>query len=224
MKLSHLLFILILLIGTGCNTSSPKPISLSIIHMNDIHSHLDEEPLDLTFNTHTVRVNAGGYPRIATAIASFQNQEHNTLLLNAGDALQGTLYYTLFKGEVDAKMMNALKWDAFVLGNHEFDDGDANLDRFINSLEIPTVAANVVPRADDPLYKKWQPYIIRYFEGEAVGIIGIDNVHDTTISSNPSQEITFFDEINTTKRYVRELEALGVCRTHPSAKICSTFT
>ncbi len=208
--LINILIILTLFLGTGCQDSAPKPISLNIIHMNDIHSHLDEESIDLSFKNIPVRIDAGGYPRVANIIKNLNENQKNTLLLNAGDALQGTLYYTLFKGEVDAKMMNALGWDAFVLGNHEFDDGDANLNNFLTNLDIPIIAANIYADKNDKLFNKWKPYIIRYFEGEAVGIIGIDTIIDTQGSSNPGKDIEFFDEIKTTQKYVDELEMMGV--------------
>ena len=209
---SILLIFFILFIGNGCSkdTTSPKSMTLNIIHMNDIHSHLDEEELKLDFNGTLIRTSAGGYPRMATIVKNLIKTLPNTLLLNAGDALQGTLYYTLFKGEVDAKMMNTFEWDSFVLGNHEFDDGDTNLANFINQLTIPIIAANVYANENNKLFSKWQPYIIRYFNAEAVAIIGIDTLKDTKDSSNPGPDILFYDEIITTQKYINKLEDLGV--------------
>ncbi|MEA1920823.1 MAG: 5'-nucleotidase C-terminal domain-containing protein [Campylobacterota bacterium] len=200
----------LLLTFSGCNKVKSKPITLNVIHMNDIHSHLDEEPLTLNFDDVALRVDAGGYPRIATTIKELQNSYDNTLLLNAGDALQGTLYYTLFKGEVDAKMMNALPWDIFVLGNHEFDDGDENLERFLNELHVPVITANVYADDTSVLFDQWKPYTIHYYEGEAVGIIGIDTAKATKESSNPGKTIEFFNEIATAQKYIDELEAMDV--------------
>jgi len=205
-----IIFVVLLFLGSGCSNSTSKPFTLNIIHMNDIHSHLDEEPINLTINDALIRVDAGGYPRVASVIKNLKQDRVNNLLLNAGDALQGTLYYTLFKGEVDAKMMNAVGWDAFVLGNHEFDDGNKNLQIFLDELSIPIIAANIDATGDSELFDKWQPYIIRDFEGEAVGIIGIDTLNDTVYSSNPGENLKFSDEINTTQYYVDELEAIGI--------------
>jgi 5'-nucleotidase len=200
--------ILILLALGGCNSSPPKPLTLHILHVNDIHSHLDEEAIKLKFDGIDVKVDAGGYAQIASVTDSLKTE--NTLILNAGDALQGTLYYTLFKGEADAKMMNMVGFDAFVLGNHEFDDGDDNLYNFLDELNSSVLAANVVPKSDCELYNKWSPYIIRYFDGEAVGIIGIDTSYATKESSNPSDDIKFFDEIKTVQKYVDILESMGI--------------
>ena len=61
---------------------------------------------------------------MATLISELSAESKNHLVLHAGDAVQGTLYYTLFKGEADAAVMNAIGFDAMTIGNHEFDDGD----------------------------------------------------------------------------------------------------
>ena len=59
------------------------------------------------------------------------------LKLHGGDALVGSAYYTKFRGETDAMLMRQICFDAFELGNHEFDHGDLNLARFVNMLVGP---------------------------------------------------------------------------------------
>lgn len=208
------LFFLAAFFINGCSFSSGsqphKAIQTTIIHINDIHSHLDEEEMDLYFNGEETRVLAGGYPRVAEKIKAFTDSSENPLLLNAGDALQGTLYYTLFGGDADAAMMNTIAWDAFVLGNHEFDDGDQNLANFLKKLDVPVIAANVVPDADNVLAGKWTPYIIKRIGGEPVGIIGIDVKKATEDSSRPSNKVTFLNEIETAQKYVDILKLMGI--------------
>lgn len=187
-----------------------KEFKLEIIHMNDMHSHLDEESMRLNIGGIKLKVHAGGYPRIATAIKQKEAKQKNHLLLDAGDALQGTLYYTLFKGEVDAKMMSTLPWDTFVLGNHEFDDGDENLKNFLSGFKTPVVAANVYADSHDVLFGRWKPYIIKHIGGEDIGIIGIDTLRATKYASSPGKDIEFFDEIKTVKKYVKILKSKGI--------------
>jgi len=204
---------------TGCgdddnddNKITHKAITTSIIHVNDHHSHLDEETLSLYYNGVKYKTTVGGFPRVASMIKSLQSTKTNPLTLHAGDALQGTLFYSLFKYEADAALMNTVSWDAFVLGNHEFDDGDENLANFLDALTTTehVVAANVVAPKGNVLYDKWTPYIIKEIDGEKVGIIGIDVSQKTRDSSNPSDEITFLDEIETAQKYATELENKGV--------------
>ena len=100
-----------------------RPLEVNIIHINDHHSHLEEEKMDLVLDGKKTTVHIGGFPRINQRINELMKTGKNNLVLHGGDALSGTLYYTLFKGKADAALMNAGKFDLFTLGNHEFDDG-----------------------------------------------------------------------------------------------------
>lgn len=188
----------------------PASFELNIAHINDHHSHLEEEKMPLKLNGKSVTVNVGGLPRVAAEISSFRKNNRNTLVLHAGDALSGTLYYTLFQGKADAELMNAIKFDFFTLGNHEFDDGNKVLKDFLTALTIPTVSANVVPEKGSMLEGEWKPYAIKKIGGQNIGIIGLDVVKKTVESSNPGKDIKFLDEVETAKKYVKELQGKGI--------------
>ena len=87
--------------------------NLVILHTNDTHSQIDPDDKD----------NLGGIARRKVVVDSVRNAESNFMLIDAGDAVQGTLYFNLFGGEVEQKAMNALGYDLRILGNHEFDNG-----------------------------------------------------------------------------------------------------
>jgi 2',3'-cyclic-nucleotide 2'-phosphodiesterase (5'-nucleotidase family) len=105
------------------------PITLNILHVNDHHSYIEEYASSLVTSSlplsnttiKAVDIKYGGYPRIAQYLNT--TTLPNVLKLHAGDALTGTLWYTLFKGDADARMMGYACFDAFELGNHEFDSG-----------------------------------------------------------------------------------------------------
>ena len=80
------------------------------------------------------RVRSGGFPAVVSTFEKLSVGKSNILKLHAGDAITGDLYYTLFKGEADAALMNEVCFDAFAVGNHEFDDGDAGLVNFLDFL------------------------------------------------------------------------------------------
>ena len=61
----------------------------------------------------------------------------NPLVLHAGDAITGTLYFTLFGGSADAAVMNAGNFHYFTLGNHEFDAGNEGLLKLLEPLKNP---------------------------------------------------------------------------------------
>ena len=189
---------------------SPKTLELNVIHINDHHSHLEEEKMELVLNGKKVTVNVGGMPRMIQRISDLKKANKNNLVLHAGDALSGTLYYTLFKGKADAALMNVGHFDLFALGNHEFDDGNLVLKNFLDELKIPVVSANVVPDKGSILEGKWTPYMIKKIQGQDVAIVGLDVVGKTVESSSPGKDIKFHDEVETAKKMVEELKAKGI--------------
>ncbi|WP_233546003.1 NAD nucleotidase [Salinibius halmophilus] len=197
-----------------------QAFDLTLIHINDHHSNLEPSTLDIQLDGEATRVEVGGFPRITNAIAQLRETRPNPVALHAGDAITGDLYYTLFRGEADAALMNTVCFDAFALGNHEFDDGDAGLADFLNDLnggacQTPVLAANVVPAVGTPLRPTAsnsliQPYHIVERSGERIGIVGIDIKNKTQNSSSPLESTEFLDETRTAQRYIDQLTAEGV--------------
>lgn len=179
--------------------------TVNIIHINDHHSHVESEPYKLVFG----EVQLGGLARVATKIKQLRNSLKNPLVLHAGDALQGTIFYTLYKGDVDVALMNLIGFDAFELGNHEFDDGETVLAKFIKQANFPVIAANIDASQNKEIAGLFKPYLIKDIEGEKVAIIGIDTLK-TVNSSNPNKNVIFHDEVKTAKKYVQKLEKQGI--------------
>ena len=115
-------FFVAAVICTLCTTS--RGSALEIVHVNDHHSHLDSELVEFVVDGRKARIRIGGLPAMASLFNSFSS---NVLKVHAGDALTGTLFYTILKGDADATLMKTICFDVFVLGNHEFDDGDETL-------------------------------------------------------------------------------------------------
>jgi 5'-nucleotidase len=213
----------------GTPAPTAKPIDLTILHMNDHHSHIAAEDFDFdvsALNLETtveaggsvpeVEVTFGGFPMMVNLFETLEGQNENVLKLHAGDAITGTLYYSLFNGTADAAVMNEICFDAFALGNHEFDDGDSGLANFLDALnssacETPALAANVTPAATSAIATGYiQPYTIVERDGEEIGIIGIDIANKTANSSSPDEGTTFQDETTTAQANIDTLTAMGV--------------
>ncbi|WEH91673.1 metallophosphoesterase [Acinetobacter soli] len=110
------------------------------MHINDHHSHLDEEQMELSIDNDqgqstAYTVSRGGFARVAALIKQLETKTEPQLKLHAGDATTGDLYYTLSKGQADADLMNTVCFDAFTIGNHEFDGKDEGLKTFIDALD-----------------------------------------------------------------------------------------
>ena len=141
--------------------------------------------------------------------------------LHAGDAITGDLYYTLFKGAADAALMNELCFDAFALGNHEFDDGDAGLASFLDELakgdcNTIVLAANVMPEIGvSPLTRQsatdyFRPSHIFTRNGLQIGVVGIDIARKTKQSSSPDETTLFADEFTTAQAEIEKLQSQGI--------------
>ena len=118
--------------------------ALKIVHLNDHHSHIEETRLAVPITDNAgVTAAVGGWPRLVTLLRQLSAEHPNLLKLHAGDAITGTLWYTIFKGGADAAVMRMACLDAYGLGNHEFDNGDAALAHFIDALR--TDASSLYP-------------------------------------------------------------------------------
>ena len=205
--------------GSG-SPSVYKPIEINIAHINDHHSQLDGFPAaELKIDGIATQVDFGGFSR-QTAMFKSVSVTPNLLKLHAGDALTGSLYYTFFKGVADAQMMNTICFDAFIPGNHEFDDGDSTLKGFLDELgkgscHTPVLSANIVPLAGTALAPSatgsyFKPHIIKEIEGVKVGIAGITVAIKTMTSSRPLATTQFLNEVTSAQKTINDLKAQGI--------------
>ncbi len=211
-------------VGPSVRTGSDEPLSLRILHINDHHSRLGPDPgQTLLFDGTPTQVSYGSFPQVASKLRELEGKGGQVLKLHAGDALTGDLYYTLFQGQADADLMNQVCFDAFVVGNHEFDAGDTGLRRFLDHLrspawtcDMPVLGANVRPTVgESPLAINSEedyirPFVVLERGGHRIGIIGIDIVGKTVAASSPDPGTRFLDEAGTARRYVEQLRADGV--------------
>lgn len=181
---------------------------LTIMHTNDTHANLDKAA------------------NRATLVKQIRAEKPNNLLLDAGDVFSGTLYFNTFEGQADLPLMNLMKYDAMVFGNHEFDLGSSerghqSLADFVEGADFPFVAANVDFAGDDIMagyqskvytadYNNGEIYngVIKEIDGEQVGIFGLTTAETASISS--PGEIAFSNYIEAAQEAVAAFEAEGV--------------
>lgn len=155
---------------------------LIILHTNDTHSQIDPD-----FD------GKGGILRRKVAIDSIRACNKNVLLIDAGDAVQGTVYFNLFGGKVELAMLDSLGYDLVTLGNHEFDNGLDSLATFYRQLHATPISSNYDLRANrmNGLFKK---YVIKEYDGHKIGFIAAnvspagliqDEKVDGTVYLNP---------------------------------------
>ena len=111
---------------------------LTILHTNDTHSTI--YPLSENI-ADTMKAGRGGFLRRIAMLKSERAKDPDLLLFDSGDFSQGSPYYSMFKGDVEAGLMNRMHYDAGTIGNHEFDFGLDNMARVFRSLNFPIVCA-----------------------------------------------------------------------------------
>lgn len=229
-------FILPVAFSAPAQAAPSDPLTLNIFHINDSHSKLQpgSGSVDLGTTGGEFDYELGGWPRVDAQFKALRTDfPDNNISIHAGDAITGTLFYTLFQGEAEAAMMNETCFDIFEVGNHEFDGGDEGLVTFLDFLNEPSttcpegtavLGANVIPAPGTPLNPTdddgsddyLEPYVIRNDfldsngDAQPVGFIGIDIAGKTMNSSSPLDTTEFLDEVETTQQYVDELQADGI--------------
>src|SRR3954454_4309548 len=140
---------------------------ITIIHTNDTHSQIDPFPAD-----DRLYPGKGGVARRATLVKRIRAENPNTLLIDAGDAFQGTPYFNFYKGEVEYKSMSAIGYDVVTLGNHDFDNGVEGLAAAMKLAKFEFVSANYDVRGT-PIEARVKPYVVRELGGIRLGIFGL---------------------------------------------------
>ncbi|MDO5674409.1 MAG: bifunctional metallophosphatase/5'-nucleotidase [bacterium] len=200
------LFLLYLLPGCALkqHEADSDAFTLTILHTNDTHGNWGGRSQDGRICYASLCENGtGGILRAQQAIAAVRRQNPATLLLDAGDQFQGTLFFTRHKGTMAAEVLNSLGYDAFVPGNHEFDDGCELFAGFVSKLNMPVLAANLSlgPQAGTRIF----PWLVLERQGRKTGLVGLVNP-DTPNLSSPCSEAVFADAEAGLCRAVAELQ------------------
>jgi 5'-nucleotidase len=156
--------------------------------------------------------------RRATLVKRIRKQNPNTLLIDAGDAFQGSPYFNFYKGEVEYKTMSAIGYDVGTLGNHEFDNGVDALAAAMKFANFPFVSANYDVRRT-PIENLVKPYIVREVAGVRIGLFGLGISPEGLITPENFKGITYHDPVEVSRNVVkilREVERcdLVVCMSH----------
>lgn len=181
---------------------------LSVLHVNDTHGNVET------------------FPQLTTAVNEQKVKNPDSLLLHAGDAFSGTLYFNEFLGQADIQFLNAMEFDAMTLGNHEFDlgvspDGHKALVDFIKAAKFPFLTSNVDFSGDskftglftdlissEPENGKIYSGMVKEINGEKVGIFGLTTEETKEIAFVGS--VKFENYIEEAKKAVAAFEGMGV--------------
>lgn len=206
--------------------AEPTVKKITILHTNDVHSHIDPFPVD-----DPKYPNMGGAARRATLIQELRNQNPNTLLLDAGDIFQGTPYFNYYGGELEFKLMSMMQYDLATLGNHDFDNGLAGFKKQLPHGTFDFVSANYDFKNTilDGLVK---PYKIFVKDGIKIGIFGLGIELHGLVEQKNYLETVYYEPLAVAQDMARILRHnekcdlviclshLGFLYTNDPSKIC----
>ncbi len=209
---------------------------LTILHTNDLHSHLLGFSPNIDYSPLTMGDDAtvGGWSRITTAIKSEKARRPNpTLLLDAGDFLMGSLFHMVAREQgLELQLLKEMGYDVVTLGNHEFDFGPDGLAKIITSAHrkggMPEIVfSNAIFDKQDSeddtfeeLFAKGcvKPYVVKQLQGIKIGFYGVlgKNAAEVSPSARP---LTFKDPLNASREVVKILREnekvdMVICLSH----------
>ena len=196
-----LVLVLAMVVGfvVPLNVRAQETLKITVLETSDIHGHIlaydyGKDKEDQTF----------GLSKVLTYVNEVRKENPNTILVDDGDFLQGTPlvenYLTATLNPM-AAALNYLKYDAVVLGNHEFNFGMEVLSKFAKSLSVPIISANVVKAGTDEPYFK--PYVVVERSGVKIGILGLTSLVVKKVEKPSNLEgVDLIDPVETAKKYV----------------------
>ena len=197
------------LVGLGGLTlpsfSATNSKKITILHTNDVHSHIDPFGPDDGRNA-----NKGGVARRATLIENIRQENPNTLLLDAGDIFQGTPYFNYYGGELEFKLMSMLKYDLATIGNHDFDNGIDGLYSQLPNADFDFVSANYDFK-NTVLDTHVKPYKIFIKDGVKIGIFGLGIEIEGLVDKKLYKETVYNDPIGKAQDMSRILKEEELC-------------
>ncbi|NWQ39376.1 bifunctional 2',3'-cyclic-nucleotide 2'-phosphodiesterase/3'-nucleotidase [Bacillus sp. EB106-08-02-XG196] len=198
------------------------PVNVQLLGLNDLHGQLDTDT-KLTVDGQSVL--AGSMEYTAAAIRQREATNENTLLVHAGDMVGGSpLISAIYQDEPTVEVLESIGMDVGTLGNHEFDEGIAELQRMMNGgdhplgkgtvgydgMNFPLIAANAFDKSTGELITE-APYVIKEVAGQKIGFIGVvtQETPDMIVTKgNENLQIT--DEAAAINKYTAELKEQGI--------------
>ena len=199
--------------GLTLQSCVPKTKHITILHTNDVHSHIDPFSPDDKRNA-----NKGGVARRATIVEAIRKENPNTLLLDAGDIFQGTPYFNYYGGELEFKLMSMLKYDVATIGNHDFDNGIDGLYAQLPNAEFEFVSANY-DFSNTVMDTHVKPFKVLVKDGIRIGVFGLGIQLEGLVDKKMYKETIYHNPIEIAQdmsRILKEEEScdLVICLSH----------
>ena len=140
--------------------------TVSIFHTTDLHGHI------LPTTDYAGRPDLGGLARCATQIRAWRKQNPASVLLDLGDIYQGTAVSLNNNGSLMIRALDALGYDGWVVGNHEFDWGPEPFSAALKDSTMPVLSGNI-HYPTSAVLPALRPYLLKEVAGFRLAIIGL---------------------------------------------------
>lgn len=189
-------------LGLSGSAIAAETVNITLLGTSDLHGTF--VPWDYASDTENL---AGSLSQIATQIKKLRAEQPNLILVDAGDTIQGNFVET-FKHEAISPMMlgfNALKYDVWVMGNHEFDFGLPVLATPLKQFEGTALAGNI-------FWDNGKPFLTAYKiierQGVKIGIIGMDTPMTAEFAkgTDRTKGLNFTDPVQAVKNVISEID------------------
>ena len=187
--------VLLALVLIFSGTALAEKVNITILHTNDSHG----------------RINFGddsgksiGFAEIAAVAKKMKAENPATLLVTAGDVLQGLPVVNINKGQDVGPILDAAGYDLMVPGNHDFDFGYKNLLEVAGKMACPVISANV--RYKDTKENLFLPYKEFNLSGVKVAVIGLTTPESAnSVRKSAIADIEFVKPVKMTRKLVKQL-------------------
>jgi len=143
-------------------------VTVTVLNTTDLHGSIRRTPG--VYAEH----NEGSLLQVATLVRGIREESPHALLFDCGDVFQGTDESFLTQGAIMATAMNALGYDAFAIGNHEFDWGVDTLGEMLDRMKATPLAANLLVGKEAPAaFRRVLPFVIKEVNGLKIAVVGL---------------------------------------------------
>ncbi|MDT0295569.1 metallophosphatase [Mesonia ostreae] len=185
--------------------ASAEAKHITILHTNDVHSHIDPFP-----TSDDSYPGQGGVAKRYTLIKNIKKENPNTLVLDAGDIFQGTPYFNFYGGELEFKLMSKLGYDAATIGNHDFDNGIGGLHAQLPNAKFNLLNANY-DFSNTVLDGQIKPYQVFHKDGVKIGVFGVGIQLQGLVNKKMYKETVYHDPVNISQDIVKKLKETEKC-------------
>jgi 5'-nucleotidase len=197
-----------LAMALGCVLMShAQQKSITILHTNDTHSTI----LPLNPNlADTLLAGRGGYLRRMAMVNEERQKDPGLLLIDSGDFSQGSAYYSMFEGDVEIGLMNLMRYDCAIIGNHEFDFGIDNMVRIFRQAKFPILCSNYDFTGTE-LAKIVKPYTVIKRKGVKIGLFALCPKLEGLVFTKNYEPIVYLDPIEVANNMIDILRKQMKC-------------